>query len=90
MPSLSGNELLAAIGVEKRRDEGDLLLPALGLFGAGVVVGATLGLLFAPKPGAQLRKDIGEGVKENQAVKALQEQVRALSEKIHAMGEGKG
>lgn len=37
------------------------LLIALG---AGIVVGGVLGLLFAPKKGADLRKDIANGGKK--------------------------
>jgi hypothetical protein len=56
--SLEKDDLLKLFGVEERRTPVDYLLPALGLFGAGIVVGAGLGLLFAPKPGLQLREDL--------------------------------
>lgn len=36
------------------------LLPGLALFGAGLLVGAGLALLFAPKTGEELRESIGE------------------------------
>jgi hypothetical protein len=36
------------------------LLPGLALFGAGVLLGAGLALLFAPSSGAELRENIGE------------------------------
>lgn len=44
---------LATVGV--RRPKG---LGALALFGAGVVVGASAGVLFAPMSGAELRRQI--------------------------------
>src|SRR5687768_5006816 len=50
---------LAAIGLQTRRSPTDYILPALGLFGVGVLVGAGLGLLLAPKQGRELRGDIG-------------------------------
>jgi|LNFM01.2.fsa_nt_gb hypothetical protein len=53
---------LQAIGLEPRRTVTDLLLPALGLFSLGVVVGAGLGLMFAPKPGTELRGDVRRGL----------------------------
>lgn len=55
------DEILAAIGLETRKSMTDYLLPALGIFGVGVVVGSTVALLFAPKSGSELRGDIGRG-----------------------------
>ncbi len=56
----SGDRVLNALGLERKSDPMDLVLPAVGIFGAGLVVGAALGLLFAPKSGAELRHDIRE------------------------------
>lgn len=50
--------LLGELGLEKRRSAGDYLLPALGVFAAGAVVGGLLGLLFAPSSGRDLRAEI--------------------------------
>jgi gas vesicle protein len=38
----------------------DYIWPALGVFGAGVAVGAGVALLIAPKSGARLRQDISD------------------------------
>jgi len=38
------------------------LLSGSGIFAAGILVGAALAVLFAPKPGADLRRDIGARV----------------------------
>jgi len=54
---------LAAIGLQPRRSAGDYILPVIGIFGVGVLVGAGLGLMFAPKRGAELRGDLGRRVK---------------------------
>jgi hypothetical protein len=50
--------LLERLGLEQKRSNVDALVPALGIFGAGLAVGAVLGLLFAPKRGEDLRGDI--------------------------------
>jgi hypothetical protein len=52
------DDLLELVGLQTRREPTDWLLPALGIFGAGLVVGAGLGLLLAPKAGRELREDL--------------------------------
>ena len=49
---------LDRLGLEPKRDPNDMILPAIGIFSAGLVVGAALGVLFAPKRGGDLRGDI--------------------------------
>jgi len=57
---LSKDDLLSRLGLTTKPDMVDYLLPALGIFGAGLVIGAGLGLMLAPKPGAELREDLAE------------------------------
>lgn len=38
------------------------LLAGFGIFAAGILTGAALAVLFAPKPGAELRQEIGARV----------------------------
>jgi gas vesicle protein len=57
----SRDEILAAIGLETKKSVSDYLLPALGIFGVGLVVGSGVALLFAPKSGSELRGDLGRG-----------------------------
>ena len=54
--------LLSELGLEKRRSAGDYVLPAIGVFAAGVVVGGVLGLLLAPSSGRDLRVAIEKRV----------------------------
>lgn len=66
LTNLDKDDLLQLLGVEERRDVADRVLPALALFGAGVLVGVGVGLMLAPKAGADLRDDLrqrlaGEG-----------------------------
>jgi hypothetical protein len=58
LPDVDKDDLLDLVGLESRRSTGDKLVPALALFGAGVLVGVGLGLMLAPKPGNQLREDL--------------------------------
>jgi hypothetical protein len=54
----SVDALLDRLGLERKHDTMDIVLPALGIFGAGIAVGAALGVLFAPKRGDEIRSDI--------------------------------
>lgn len=51
---LDRDAMLRRLGLEERSPTGDFFT-GLGLFSVGVLVGAGLGLLFAPKRGEDLR-----------------------------------
>jgi gas vesicle protein len=53
------DDVLAKVGLQSRMTAGDFLFPALGVFGVGILVGAGVALMLAPKSGASLRHDIG-------------------------------
>jgi hypothetical protein len=61
------DDVLELIGLEERRTATDKLVPALALFGAGVLVGVGLGLMLAPKPGRELRADVKQRLQKGQA-----------------------
>ncbi len=58
---LTPDEILATIGLQTKKSLSDYLLPALGIFGVGIMVGSGIALLFAPKAGAELRGELGRG-----------------------------
>jgi len=65
LQNFSGDDILAALGLEKRRDPLlEVMLPSVALFTAGAVVGAAAALLLAPKPGPVLRRELTEGAKD--------------------------
>jgi hypothetical protein len=53
------DDLLRYVGLQQRTAN-DAAFSMLGAFALGMVVGGALALLFAPKPGHQLRHDLGE------------------------------
>jgi gas vesicle protein len=55
----SREDIASAVGLQSRSTTTDLL-PALGLFGTGMLFGAGLALLFAPKSGNELRRDLSQ------------------------------
>jgi hypothetical protein len=56
------DEILRRMGLEERTPVGDVFT-GLGLFAVGVLVGAGLGLMFAPKRGDEMRQMMGEAWK---------------------------
>lgn len=64
------DDLLDLIGLEERRTSSDKLVPALALFGAGVLVGVGLGLMLAPKTGRELRQDVKQKLHKGGATAA--------------------
>ena len=59
---LKADDLLDAMGLQRKTSVGEQILMTVGIFGAGLLVGAGLGILFAPKSGRELRSDIGNRV----------------------------
>ncbi len=55
----TADDVLSKLGLQTRMTAGDYLFPALGVFGMGMLVGAGVALMVAPKSGASLRQDIG-------------------------------
>jgi hypothetical protein len=58
LKKLDPDDVLELIGLERRRGTSDWLLPTLGAFSVGVLVGVSVGLMLAPKSGPELRGDL--------------------------------
>ena len=56
--NMEKDDVLGMLGLEARRSHGSRLLTTLGTFGIGLLVGAGVGLLLAPKTGSALRQDL--------------------------------
>ena len=69
LTDIDRNDVLGALGLQTKQTGTSWILGTLGLFGIGMVVGAGVALLLAPKPGSELRRDI-----ENQ-LKSVRERV---------------
>jgi hypothetical protein len=82
---VGADDFVHSIGLERRRTAGEKIITAVGVFGAGLLVGAGLGVLFAPKAGRELRSDIGASVnKVGEKARELGERVRgAVDERVN-------
>jgi gas vesicle protein len=56
--NLDKDDILEMMGLQSKASTGAYLAGALGTFGVGLLVGAGLGLLLAPKAGRELRDDL--------------------------------
>lgn len=63
MKTLDRDDFLNMFGLETRRPATDYVLPALAVFGAGVLIGTGVGLLMAQRPGKELRESIAHSLK---------------------------
>jgi hypothetical protein len=57
-------DLLCSVGLERRRGAASRIVSAAGMIGLGLVVGAGVGLLFAPLTGADMRRDIRQRARD--------------------------
>lgn len=59
LKKLDADDLLEYVGLQ-RKSSTDWIVPAISALGVGLLVGAGLGLLFAPKEGSELRRGLRE------------------------------
>jgi len=65
LKKLDRDDLLDLVGLQ-RSSSNDWVAPALTALGVGLLVGAGLGLLLAPKPGSELRNDLKDRLRSAQ------------------------
>jgi hypothetical protein len=56
--NMDKDDVLGMLGLEARRSHSNRLLTTLGTFGIGLLVGAGVALLLAPKAGSDLRQTL--------------------------------
>ena len=60
----SKEDIASAVGLQARASTTGDMLTSFAIFGTGMILGAGLALLFAPKAGHEIRHDIAEKVGE--------------------------
>jgi len=83
--NLGKDDFLNMLGLETRRNPVDYMVPALALFGVGVLVGTGIGLLVAPRPGRELRHDIASRIQ--QAPEAIGRLPQRANEAMHRVSD---
>jgi gas vesicle protein len=68
MADINAETILGALGLQKQGASG-VVAPVVGAFIVGGLIGAGIALLFAPKAGEELRRDLGQRVDEALASK---------------------
>jgi len=82
--SLDGDDALGWVGLARRRNP----LYSLGIFGAGLAVGAGVGLMLAPMSGAKLREMMLDQLRGPNAAKDLEKKVEGKVEDLAGKAEG--
>ena len=78
---LDRDDVLDLVGL-RRSDTNDWVVPALTALGVGLLVGTGLGLLLAPKTGAELRDDLRDRLRSAQD--SLPERFRSVAANAEA------
>jgi hypothetical protein len=58
LKDMDKDDLLGILGLSTKQSTSAHLAETLGIFGVGLLVGAGVALLLAPKPGRELREEI--------------------------------
>ena len=82
---LDKDKVLRAFGLQTRRGMAGLVAPAAYLIGGSLLVGAAIGLMFAPKSGNKLRRDVARTLGEvgDGLARTFQRTARAASARLH-------
>ena len=63
LTDMDKEDILGALGLQTKSTTTSWVLGTLGLFGLGMVIGAGVALMLAPKPGNELRRDLEDRIK---------------------------
>jgi hypothetical protein len=84
---ISADDVLSALGLERRRSFGRSIAPIASGFAAGALAGAAIALLFAPKSGREVRQELkGRANEVTRRVGAAAEE--AMTEVRNALPHG--
>ena len=80
LQDIDKDDVLEAIGLEERSSAWSTALGTLGIFALGCLVGAGIGLAFAPKSGEEFRTELGERVRRKADEMGVSDQFQGRSQ----------
>ena len=80
LQDIDKDDVLEAIGLEERSSAWSTALGTLGIFALGCLVGAGIGLAFAPKSGEEFRTELGERVRRKADEMGVSDQFHGRSQ----------
>lgn len=85
LQNLSGDDILAVLGLEKRRsyNTASAIVPPLAIFTVGALVGAAAAVLLTPKTGQQLRRELTDGARD------LSQKITTTAQEYTGTGTGR-
>jgi hypothetical protein len=87
LTKMDKDDILKLMGIQTKHSTSDWVTKTLGTFGAGILVGAGIGVLLAPKQGRALRQDIQDRLRR--APEDLEDAVTSVKNELHVSGRKK-
>jgi hypothetical protein len=94
MNTPTADDVLAKLGLQTRMSTRDYMVPALGIFGLGILVGAGIVVMSTPRMRDQLRDRLRRGASKmrdigEQAREKMEDAAEQIKEKVSG-GNGRG
>jgi len=80
LQDIDRDDVLDLIGLQERRSAWTTTFGSIGIFALGCLVGAGIGLAFAPKSGEEFRTELGERMRKKADEMGVTEQFQGRSQ----------
>jgi hypothetical protein len=80
LQDIDKDDVLEALGLEERSSPWATTLGTIGIFALGCIVGAGIGLAFAPKSGEEFRGELGDRMRRKADQMGVSEQFQGRSQ----------
>ena len=80
LQDIDKDDVLEAFGLEQRSSAWSTAIGTIGIFALGCLVGAGIGLAFAPKSGEEFRTELGERMRKKADEMGVGEQYQGRSQ----------
>jgi hypothetical protein len=80
LQDIDRDDVLEAVGLEERSNPWATALGTLGIFALGCLVGAGIGLAFAPKSGEEFRTELSDRMRKKADAMGVSEQFQSRAQ----------